>query len=229
MSEQKEVKFYPLTIVYDRYTGVYSGGKYTAWNLLPWEVPKEIDGDDVECRDFWYNNLIPVGVGDTPEKAVENLKDKFLYKVRALAHNLAITEGRIKYVDNIYKIEDGGLFIHAPIQGWEEIFEFEVIETLLNHLKSIVVMSEKLNLTEQQLVAIKGRIAEGTMWAAIDTDCPDTVKFFDLWPEKCKNGDDYIFMGSYPSISENLSIWKFMEPGKLYYLPDILENEECDK
>lgn len=30
-----ERDIYPLTIVKDRYTGVYSGGIYTAWKLSP--------------------------------------------------------------------------------------------------------------------------------------------------------------------------------------------------
>ena len=72
---------YPLTIVEDRYTGVYSGGIYTAWHLAPYEVPKEIDDDDVVCRLFWYKVSdkevsYPVGVGNTIKEAIEDLKKK---------------------------------------------------------------------------------------------------------------------------------------------------------
>lgn len=68
---------YPLTIVSDRYTGAYSGGKYTAWNLEPSEVPAEINADDTTRHFFWIDlvidNEIPHGVGNTIEEAVGNL------------------------------------------------------------------------------------------------------------------------------------------------------------
>lgn len=66
---------YPLTITVDRYTGAYSGGRFTAWNLEPNEVPTEPFEDDVSCMDFWYGNRngCVVGVGNTVEAAVANL------------------------------------------------------------------------------------------------------------------------------------------------------------
>lgn len=64
---------YPLTITSDRYTGTYSGGKFTAWNLEPSEIPEEAFGDDVCCWEFWKYNKIPCGVGNTIEEAIGNL------------------------------------------------------------------------------------------------------------------------------------------------------------
>lgn len=37
---------YPLTVIYDRYNGSYSGGKYVVFNLESLDIPKEIFGDD---------------------------------------------------------------------------------------------------------------------------------------------------------------------------------------
>ena len=68
-----EDEIYPLTIVSDRYTGAYSGGQYTAWNLSANELPDGIDGDDVDCMSFWRNNTIPVGKGRTVSEALANL------------------------------------------------------------------------------------------------------------------------------------------------------------
>ena len=65
---------YPLTIVKDRYSGCYSGGEYTAWNLEPEEIPTEIFYDDVSCYGFWLSNKILVGKGDTPQEAIMNLE-----------------------------------------------------------------------------------------------------------------------------------------------------------
>lgn len=70
-------KIYPLTIVTDRYSGVFSGGRYIAWNLDPDEIPDETFGDDNEHIDFWsydrqdYENKY--GTGRTIEQAVETL------------------------------------------------------------------------------------------------------------------------------------------------------------
>jgi hypothetical protein len=72
---------YPLTIIRDRYNDVYSGGKYLAFNLDADEIPTEIWGDDVECREFFYKveqgrNDILIGKGHTIEEAVINLQEK---------------------------------------------------------------------------------------------------------------------------------------------------------
>ena len=81
---------YPLTIVADRYRGVYSGGEYLAFNMLPNNIPAAIWGDDNACASFWsawknghsleqvlidYLNM-GVGVGDTIEDAIEDLRSK---------------------------------------------------------------------------------------------------------------------------------------------------------
>ena len=67
---------YPVTIVKDRYNGAYSGGKYTAWNRHPCIIPNEIFYDDVTCAAFWDLNLIPCGIGETPEEAERDLVEK---------------------------------------------------------------------------------------------------------------------------------------------------------
>ena len=65
---------YPLTITADRYTGAYSSGVFTAWNLEPIEVPTEPFEDDVVCMNYWHSSeTVVCGKGDTPEEAVANL------------------------------------------------------------------------------------------------------------------------------------------------------------
>ena len=82
---------YPLTIVEDRYGGCYSGGAYTAFCMDGSELPWQIDAGDVECDCFWKkyndifkedpNNIYKVGIGRTPNEAVNDLakkiKDKY--------------------------------------------------------------------------------------------------------------------------------------------------------
>lgn len=75
---------YPLTIIQDRYNGIYSGGKFTAWNLYPDELPEEAFGDDVTCRCFWADQEIMVGRGDTPDEALAMLAVSLEQKKRLL-------------------------------------------------------------------------------------------------------------------------------------------------
>ena len=68
-----EDKIYPLTIIADRYNGTYSGGQYTAWNLIAEDIPPEVDGDDVDCYEFWLTNKMICGKGRTLKEAVADL------------------------------------------------------------------------------------------------------------------------------------------------------------
>lgn len=72
------MEIYPLTITMDRYGGSYSRGEYLAWRLDAREVPEEPFMDDVTCEQFWDTYQGPVGIGDTPELAVDDLKKSLL-------------------------------------------------------------------------------------------------------------------------------------------------------
>lgn len=71
----------PLTIVKDRYSGVYSNGRYTAWHCHPDEIPEEISLDDVTCHEWWSINAKSwiVGRGDTPREATLDLYCQLYY------------------------------------------------------------------------------------------------------------------------------------------------------
>ena len=66
-------KIYPLTIICDRYGGVYSGGRYLAFNLDYDEIPSAINGDDISCYEYWLENKIIVGKGRYMEEAYDDL------------------------------------------------------------------------------------------------------------------------------------------------------------
>ena len=67
------MKVYPLTIIADRYSGVYSRAKFTAWNHFVEDVPEEPDSGDTECDRFWHDYKGPVGKGSTPDEALADL------------------------------------------------------------------------------------------------------------------------------------------------------------
>ena len=67
---------YPLTIKPDRYSGVYSGGTYTAWPCDEAEIPSEVFMDDVSCAHEWgviKSERQKVGIGCTPSVALVDL------------------------------------------------------------------------------------------------------------------------------------------------------------
>lgn len=72
MKERREIIF-PLTVVFDRYCGVYSHAEWLAFELLPEEVPHAINAGDIECMEFWFENHPLIGRGDTPEEAINDL------------------------------------------------------------------------------------------------------------------------------------------------------------
>ena len=71
---------YPLTTVRDRYCGSYSGGNFLAFNLESPKVPKEIFGDDLTAMDFWSHYKGVVGLGGSPESAMNDLVKKLKNK-----------------------------------------------------------------------------------------------------------------------------------------------------
>ncbi len=76
-ADYMEDAIYPLIIIRDRYTGTYSRGKYTAWNIVLEEIPMEIEAEDAICRNFWYEQedspTYTVGKGDTVSEALADL------------------------------------------------------------------------------------------------------------------------------------------------------------
>lgn len=74
---------YPLTVVNDRYGGTYSDGNFTAWPKLFYQVPREIEGNDIECATFWSDaDKSEIGIGDTIQKAVNDLTRKIEAKFK---------------------------------------------------------------------------------------------------------------------------------------------------
>ena len=71
----KEIKeIYPLTVILDRYNGVYSDAKYLAFNMYPDLIPYGVMGDDMDCSDFWgEKHTFPIGKGNTAQEAIDNL------------------------------------------------------------------------------------------------------------------------------------------------------------
>ena len=67
---------YPITIIRDRYEGTYSGALWLVFPVDYNEIPEGVDGDDVECAEFWESYKEPVGKGTYPNDALADLLEK---------------------------------------------------------------------------------------------------------------------------------------------------------
>ena len=95
---------------------------------------------------------------------------------------------------------------------------------MIAHPELIRIIPEKITLTEQQITAIKGRIAEGTPWAAKDKDNNKQTWFFETKPEHSDSG---IFepneVGHIVSVI-NTHLYNFITfENSPIYLPDLIK------
>lgn len=87
-----------------------------------------------------------------------------------LSEILGVKEGqefRYGNQQRTYKVIGEHFYMKKDNQCFWNIYTNKFIE-MIAHPELIHPISEKLQLTEQQITAIKGRIAEGTPWAARD-------------------------------------------------------------
>lgn len=65
---------YPITIVMDRYNGVYSGGKWLAFQGNPDEIPLDYSYGDLEAKAFADKPICTYGRGQSPDEALADLE-----------------------------------------------------------------------------------------------------------------------------------------------------------
>ena len=141
-----------------------------------------------------------------------------------LSEILGVPEGREFKFDNgdgyIYKILDDKRFYKSPT-GWVRTSNETALCTMIAHLELIKLIPEKPTLTDQQITAIKGRIAEGTPWAARNDDS-GLVFFFSDRPTDI-NGRFTVsgFNWNYSLKNEFYSFITY--ENSPVYLPDLIE------
>ena len=140
-----------------------------------------------------------------------------------LSKILGVPEGREFKFDNgdgyIYKILDDKRFYKSPT-GWVRTSNETALCTMIAHLELIKLIPEKPTLTDKQITAIKGRLAEGTPWATRDKGDNSVC----LWEEKpiCNEG---CFSGVFSSNTW-CSLYDFITfENSPVYLPDLIEEE----
>lgn len=107
---------------------------------------------------------------------------------------------------------------------WYISFSEKNLCRMIAHPELIRIIPEKITLTEQQITAIKGRIAEGTPWATKDKDNDKQTWFFETKPEHSDSG---IFepneVGHIVSVI-NTHLYNFITfENSPIYLPDLIK------
>ena len=104
---------------------------------------------------------------------------------------------------------------------WYRSCSEENLCRMIAHPELIRIIPEKITLTEQQITAIKGRIVEGTPWAARDKGS-EKVWFYEDKPTECGGVGYNIVDGfSTPSLS---GVYDFITfKNSPIYLPDLIK------
>jgi hypothetical protein len=69
---------YPLTIIRDRYNGIYSGGDWIAFPFRIAEILVVVNSNDEDCMAFWENYTEAYGLSKSPDAALSDLLDKMM-------------------------------------------------------------------------------------------------------------------------------------------------------
>lgn len=133
-----------------------------------------------------------------------------------LSEILGVEEGQ-KFGFDILdcKMSNNGRMIDYYENGnWHLLYDATIICEMINNPEKIKIIPTKPKLTEQQIIAIKGRIAEGTLWAVKDIS-GEEIAFYSSTP--CS--EDYY------ATSMNVKLYDFLKVGQAVYLPDLIGDE----
>ena len=134
-------------------------------------------------------------------------------------------EQEFEYEGNKLKVVNNKIFAVDTINGeesWVVLSNAEFLTSIIASPEKIKIIPTKPELTEQQRIAIKGRIAEG--WKHIVSE--DGWKYCykeKPWIDNKKS--DYFTKRLERSLA-NEAVFDFVEDGKCFYLPDLIGDEE---
>ena len=96
---------YPVTIVANRYGGIYEGGLFGAFPVDAIAIPFASYGIDIDCLEWWsaYGDL--VGIGNTPDSALQDLHSKLVGIILATS-----IENTLRILDGVYGASHIGRF-----------------------------------------------------------------------------------------------------------------------
>ena len=144
-----------------------------------------------------------------------------------LSEILGVPEGvEFTYPGSDRKYIVNGMYLQSPHKGdiWLTVTGTTDIYRMIEQPGLIkVTSSNKYNLTDQQITAIKGRIAEGTPWAI--RNIRGSVIFSEDKPKKISIGEYDV--GRWNSGLNYSKLWRFIAiDNSPVYLPDLIEGSE---
>ena len=123
-----------------------------------------------------------------------------------------------------YKVVGEHFYMKKDNQCFWNNYTNKFIEMIV-HPELIQPIPEKLQLTDQQITAIKGRIAEGTPWAARDMD--GTLFFYETKPKISYNQIYFYAEGYGFSVKSKSDLYDFITfENSPVYLPELVEGSE---
>lgn len=122
------------------------------------------------------------------------------------------------------KIQDGRRWSFDG-SDWVLSRDEEILCEMIAHPELIQPIT---NITEQQITAIKGRIAEGTPWAARDMDAYSHIFFYTEKPKLSSSKTHYTCSKSeFYSYSNNCDLYDFINfENSPVYLPELIDRSE---
>ena len=109
---------------------------------------------------------------------------------------------------------------------WSLVFDEDLLLDMIAHPELIHPIPEKPQLTEQQITAIKGRIAEGTPWAARSQE---QIYFYENKPLLVNDDDcsSYFRTADFDGFGGNSDFYDFItDDNSPVYLPELVEGSE---
>ena len=133
-------------------------------------------------------------------------------------------EQKFIYDGMTFRISNGQIFHRNSNGNWEEVVNGYLICKMIEHIDGIRIMPKKLKLTERQIIAIKGRIAEGWNWI-VKSKCFNDVYCLMITERPIKD-DDFYPLPSNRSSFANPDLFDFVTyENSPIYLPDLLGDD----
>ena len=144
-----------------------------------------------------------------------------------LSEILGVPEGiEFTYPGSDRKYIVNGMFLQSPHKGniWLTVTGTTDIYRMIEQPDFIkAISSNKYNLTDQQITAIKGRIAEGTPW--VTRDIAGDLFFYENKPYLSK--DQKYFWSPKFGFASKSNLYDFITyDNSPVYLPDLIEGSE---
>lgn len=140
-----------------------------------------------------------------------------------LSEILGVKEGQeFRYSDKVFVYKVEGDMLVSLDGAFKTTDDGVIVYFMIAHPELIHPIPEKPQLTEQQITAIKGRIAEGTPWAAMDK--AGALYAYEEKPKLSRN-EEYFYSDAecYPICCDLYDFITF--ENSPVYLPELIEEE----